>query len=76
MEITNETELKEFLANNLLPMEEARKITDQSISSFNQSVATNRITPFYQTVNKSGRVQNKLYLKSDLEEYYRNKRIR
>lgn len=76
MNITNESELKAYLKENLLPLEEARVVTDQSVGAFNQAVAAQRIIPFYQTVNESGRAQNKLYLRSELEEYYKNKRVR
>lgn len=76
MNIQNNEDLKIYLKNNLFPMEEARKITEQSTSAFLQSVATNKLIPFYQTINESGRIQNKLYLKSDLEEYRDNKRTR
>lgn len=70
----NKKELQDYLTKNLLPMEEARKITGQSVSGFNQSVALEKVVPFYQTVTASGRVQNKLFLKSELEEYRDNKR--
>lgn len=76
MNITNKKDLQNYLKENLLPMEEARKVTDQSLSSFNSAVASGRIVPFYQTESEAGRIQNKLYLKSELEEYKKNKRIR
>lgn len=69
-------ELQTYLKKNLLPMEEARKITGQSVSAFTQSVATGKLIPYYQTTNESGRVQNKLFLKSDLEEYRKSKRTK
>ena len=72
--IQSEDELREYLKNNLFPMEEAKLITEQSTSSFLQSVAAGKLVPFYQTTSPKGRSQNKLFIKSELEEYRDNKR--
>lgn len=72
----NNDELQRYLKENLLPSENARVITGQSTPAFNQSVAIGRLTPFYSTQTENGRIQNKLFLKSDLEHYKDNKRTR
>lgn len=67
-------ELKIFLEENLLPINEARLLTKQSTPAFNQAVANGLIVPFYKTITESGKVINKLYLRSELELYRDNKR--
>lgn len=76
LEFKDNIELQEYLKENLFPREEARLITGQSLAGFNQAVATGRLIPFYSTVSENGRIQNKLFLKSDLEHYRDNKRTR
>ncbi|WP_203363100.1 hypothetical protein [Bacillus sp. REN10] len=68
--MTNE-EIKGWIEKNLVMQDEARSITGQSVPGFNQSVTTGRITPFVEfgTARKT-----RLYLRSDLEEYAKNKR--
>lgn len=70
----DEKELQSYLKENLLGVEDARKITGQSTVAFNQSVATGKLIPFYYNETVNGRIQNKLFLKSDLEHYRDNKR--
>ena len=67
----NEESIKGWINDNLIMQDEARAITDQSVSAFNQSVATGRIKPF---VEFGGKRKTRLYLKRDLEEYAKNKR--
>lgn len=67
---SEEQELQLWMENNLFGREAACQITDQSPRSFTQSVATEKILPFFE----SQRV--KLYLKSELELYGKNKRVR
>ena len=67
---SEEKELQLWMEDNLFGRDSACQITDQSPRAFTQSVATNKIIPFFE----SQRV--KLYLKSDLEFYAKNKRVR
>lgn len=69
----NKDEIKQWIQDNLVMQEEARTITGQSTSGFNQSVATGRIQPFVEFGD--GR-KTRLYLREDLEEYAKNKRVR
>lgn len=65
-------EIKQWIEDNLIMQDEARKITGQSVSAFNQSVATGRIKPF---VEFGSARKTRLYLKSDIEEYARTKKV-
>lgn len=69
----NNSEIKKWINNNLVMQDEARSITSQSKTAFNQSVQNGKIQPFVEfgTVRKT-----RLYLKEDLELYRENKRIR
>lgn len=69
----NKNEIKKWIEENLIMQDEARRITGQSVSAFNQSVATGKIEPF---VEFGEARKTRLYLRSDLEEYAKNKRIR
>jgi hypothetical protein len=69
----NKEEIKKWIEENLIMQDEARQITGQSVSAFNQSVATGKITPF---VEFGEARKTRLYLKADLEEYAKTKRIR
>ncbi|WP_245828910.1 hypothetical protein [Salipaludibacillus agaradhaerens] len=64
-------EIKKWIEENLCLQDEARKITDQSVTGFNQSVATRKVVPF---VEFGETRKTRLYLKSDLEHYRANKR--
>lgn len=66
-------EIKKWIEENLVMQDEARKITGQSVSGFNQSLQTGRIVPFVEFGNER---KTRLYLREDLAEYARNKRIR
>lgn len=67
----NKDNIKQWIKDNLVMQYEAREITNQSASAFNQSVATGQIKPFIEF----GKVRKtRLYLKADLEEYAKNKR--
>lgn len=67
----NNNEIKDWIKNNLIMQDEARSITGQSVSGFNQSVATGRIKPF---VEFGKARKTRLYLKADIEEYAKNKK--
>ncbi|MGC4378235.1 hypothetical protein WD019_15105 [Fictibacillus sp. Mic-4] len=67
----NNQEIKKWIKNNLVMQEEARQITGQSVSAFNQSVATGKIIPFIEFGESR---KTRLYLKADLEEYARKKK--
>lgn len=69
----NNDQIKQWIHNNLVMQEEAIRITKQSKPGFNQSVAAGSIKPF---VEYGSTRKIRLYLKSDLEEYARTKRIR
>lgn len=63
----NREELKKFLADNLITKQQARQITGQSLSAFNQSISTKQIIPIYEQGEGTGKVR--LYLKKEVEEY-------
>lgn len=65
--------IREWIQANLVMQDEARKITGQSVPAFNQSVRENWIMPFVEFGEKR---KTRLYLRSELEEYAKNKRIR
>jgi hypothetical protein len=67
----NKEEIKIWIEENLIMQDEARQITGQSVSGFNQSVATGRIAPFVEFGESR---KTRLYLKSDMEDYARNKK--
>ena len=66
-------QIKEWIEQNLIMQDEARVITGQSVTAFNQSVANGKIKAF---IEFGGTRKTRLYLKSDLEEYAKNKRNR
>jgi len=67
----NNEEIKKWIEDNLVMREEAAEITGQSNSGFGQSLAARTITHFVEFGTKR---KTKLYLRSELEEYARNKR--
>lgn len=64
-------EIKNWIKNNLVMQSEARLITNQSITAFNQSVEAKKIKPFIEFGEAR---KTRLYLRSELEEYAKNKR--
>lgn len=66
----NSEQLKQWIEENLLTPREAMEITNQTRSAFNQSVANGHLKPY---ISKD---TVRLYLKSDVEEYAKNKRMR
>lgn len=68
----NNEQIKQWINDNLVMQDEARQITEQSVSAFNQSVATGKIMPFVEF--ESGKRTIRLYFRSDLERYRKNKR--
>ncbi|MGE6261357.1 hypothetical protein ACQKCU_26430 [Heyndrickxia sporothermodurans] len=69
----NIDEIKKWIKENLIMQDEARTITGQSVSGFNQSVAAGKIQDF---VEFGEARKTRLYLRSEVEEYAKNKRIR
>lgn len=69
----NNEEIKQWIEDNLVMLEQAREITGQSVSGFTQSVQNGKIEPFVEFGESR---KTRLYLKSDLEEYAKNKRER
>lgn len=67
----NNEEIKQWIKDNLIMQDEARSITGQSVSGFNQSVATGRIKPF---VEFGKTRKTRLYLRKEVEEYARLKK--
>ncbi|MEN0648928.1 hypothetical protein NSQ82_07845 [Caldifermentibacillus hisashii] len=67
----NREEIKQWIKENLVMQEEARTITGQSVSAFNQAVATRKIIPF---VEFGEARKTRLYLRSDLEDYAKTKK--
>lgn len=65
--------IKQWIQDNLVMQDEARSITGQSLSGFNQSVANGRILHF---VEFGETRKTRLYLREELEMYAKNKRIR
>ncbi|MBC1339427.1 hypothetical protein HB837_14605 [Listeria innocua] len=70
--IKNLEALKAYLASNLLTKTEARAITKQSQTAFNQSIQTGTLHSFYEKGENQSKVR--LFLKEDCEEYARNKK--
>jgi hypothetical protein len=68
MNITNPTDLKTWMSENLLTKQEAIVITKQSPETFQQAVRTRVILPFYEKEGK-GPANVRLYLKSEIEAY-------
>lgn len=64
-------DIKKWINENLVMQDEARQITEQSVSAFGQSVSTGKLIAFVEFGEKR---KTRLYLKRDLEEYKNNKR--
>lgn len=60
-------EMKKFINDNLITKREAMELTGQSLSAFDQAVNTGRLRPFFERGKGRGIVR--LYLKSDVEQY-------
>lgn len=76
IDLSNEQELeefKQFLHKNLLTKSEAMVITDQTSVAFNQSVQLRQLNPIFESEGK-GPAKVKLYLRSQVEDYAKNKR--
>lgn len=69
----NIEEIKKWIEENLVMQDEARTITEQSVSGFNQSVQSGKIKAFAKFGESR---KTRLYLRSEMEEYARNKRVR
>ncbi len=67
----NKETARKWIKNNLCMQDEAREITSQSVSGFNQSVSAGKIEPF---VEFGETRKTRLYLRSELEEYAKNKK--
>lgn len=66
------SEIKKWIEDNLVMQDEARTITGQSVSAFNQSVQIGKIKAFVEFGESR---KTRLYLRSEMEEYAKNKRI-
>lgn len=66
-------EIKKWIEENLVMQDEARALTEQSVSAFNQSVQSGKIKAFVEFGESR---KTRLYLRSEVEEYGRNKRVR
>ncbi|MEK4360826.1 hypothetical protein NYE48_27855 [Paenibacillus sp. FSL M7-1455] len=69
----NIEEIKKWIEENLVMQDEARALTEQSVSAFNQSVQSGKIKAFVEFGESR---KTRLYLRSEVEEYGRNKRVR
>ena len=67
----NNEKMKKWIEENLVLQDEARSITNQSVSGFNQSVQTGYIKAFVEFGNER---KTRLYLRSDIEDYAKNKK--
>lgn len=67
----NKENIKEWITANLVMQEEARGITGQSVSGFNNAVQSGHIKAF---VEFGEARKTRLYLREDLEVYAKNKR--
>lgn len=70
---TERTAIQQWITDNLLSTEDAAKITGQTINAFRQSVKLRLVEPFFESEGK-GPAKVRLYLKSDIENYAKNKR--
>ena len=76
IDLSNDQELEEFrkfLEENLLTKNEAMLITKQTPTSFTQSVQLRQLNPIFESEGK-GPAKVKLYLRSQVEEYAKNKK--
>lgn len=64
----------QYLQENLLSKDEAPKYTGQTQEVFDQSAKLNTVIKPFFFIEKNGRKQFKLYLKSELIEYGKTKR--
>jgi hypothetical protein len=64
--------VKTWIEQNLVMQEEARTITGQTTSAFNQSVQNGKILPFVEFGTQIRKTR--LYLREDLEAYKVQKR--
>lgn len=63
----DKVEIKTFLHQHILDKHEARKITGQSETAFNQAVLRGRINPIIKYGNGRGGIN--LFLREDIELY-------
>lgn len=75
MLINNLDQLHAYMCDNLLSKQQAMLITKQSATAFQQAERTGMFHPFFETPGKTS-AKVKLYLRSDIEEYAKNKRVR
>ncbi|EGO9069328.1 hypothetical protein ACIJDA_002623 [Enterococcus faecalis] len=66
--------LKEYLQENLLTKDEAPKYTQQTQGSFDSTAKLNSVIQPFFSKEKNGRTTFKLYLKSEMIEYGKNRR--
>ncbi|MCC4085698.1 hypothetical protein [Enterococcus faecalis] len=73
MNIQSEEEIQKWIYENLVDKGTGAEITGQSLKVFEQSVKLKYIKPFYENEGTASS-KIKLYKRSDLEEYAKNKR--
>lgn len=66
--------LKEYLQENLLTKDEAPKFTQQTQASFDSTAKLKSVIQPFFSKQKNGRTTFKLYLKSEMIEYGKNRR--
>lgn len=67
---SNKEDIKSFLHKNIIDKHEARKITGQSVTAFNQAVLRGKIVPIIKYGNGRGGIN--LFLREDIEVYKGN----
>ncbi len=70
----DKNEIKAWMKENLVGKKEATTYTKQSLRAFQQAVTNGKIVPFYEEENAETSAKIRLYLKSELIEYEKNKR--
>lgn len=70
----NKNEIQAWMKENLVGKKEATSYTKQSLRAFQQAVNNGKIIPFYEEENAETSAKIRLYLKSELIEYEKNKR--
>ncbi|WP_321382988.1 hypothetical protein [uncultured Enterococcus sp.] len=73
MNLKSNEDVRQWLKDNLIDKRAAIEITQQTERAFRQSVDTKQITPFFE-LDGSTSSKIRLFLKSEVEEYAKNKR--
>ena len=73
MNLKSKEDIQTWMNNNLVNIELGREITEQSGPAFRQSVMRGKIPIFFEIEGNTS-TSVKLFLRSDLEEYQKNKK--